>query len=509
MYKDFPFGNPDGSRADLKEIEYSFITDLPYGQKMQNCIEDLLNKRVIVGAKGSGKTVYLRKIQSFLKSEQTEYFTGIYVDNKIDQNINCTEKVIAFCDYFKRETLSEKWAELWKISILISISLKFLYDQRLSDYCCEKENISVILKKAEMFFKIPCSVYDIFSVILRKVDTANKTNRMLENVDWIELKHIITSTLRNSPAIYIFLDAIDLEYEHAPMQWLTCQKGLFYAIMAFLQEDIIGEKLHIIISLRDNVFTSILRSEHATKFSKEAHIFTLDWDEKNISVFLRQKISNLPDCYFVNPNHSQKTIENWLGIDYIINEFNQEEKVESFILRHTRMVPRDVINICNELSKLRMELTNDPNIDINQWITTCVFKESRIIGKELLIICAKNITSNLMPLNAGRHEYSEFYTSDKYYHTSSYGKIKDVLSCLTSHIANNNQIIELDNRAQQFFDNDVHFNDVLWQNGVIGYINSSSTPEFYAQHFDGDTLLPLNKENYIIRACVSVKLELK
>lgn len=121
MYKDFPFGNPDGSRADLKEIEYSFITDLPYGQKMQNCIEDLLNKRVIVGAKGSGKTVYLRKIQSFLKSEQTEYFTGIYVDNKIDQNINCTEKVIAFCDYFKRETLSEKWAELWKISILISI----------------------------------------------------------------------------------------------------------------------------------------------------------------------------------------------------------------------------------------------------------------------------------------------------------------------------------------------------------------------------------------------------
>lgn len=54
MYKEYPFGNPDGARADLKEIEYSFITDLPYGQKIQNCVEDLLNKRVIVGAKGSG-----------------------------------------------------------------------------------------------------------------------------------------------------------------------------------------------------------------------------------------------------------------------------------------------------------------------------------------------------------------------------------------------------------------------------------------------------------------------
>lgn len=509
MYKEFPFGNPDGSRADLKEIEYSFITDLPYGQKIQNCIEELLNKRVIVGAKGSGKTVYLRKIQSILKREETEHLTGIYVDNTIDQNINCTEKVIAFCDYFKRETLSEKWAELWKISIIISVSLKFLHDQRLSEYCSEKETISTILKKAEMFFKTPCSVYDIFSVMLRKADTTNKANRMLENEDWIELKHIITSTLRNCPAIYIFLDAIDLEYEHAPMQWLTCQKGLFYAIMAFLQEDTIGEKLHIIISLRDNVFTSILRSEHATKFSKESHIFTLDWDEKNILIFLRQKISNLPDCYFVKASHSQKNIENWLGIDYITNEFSQKEKIESFILRHTRLVPRDIINLCNELSKLHVELVNDPSIDINNWITECVYKESRIIGKELLIICAKNITSNLMPLNAGRYEYSEFYTSDKYYHNSSYQIVKEILLNLIFHCVDCNQIRELENSAKKHFENDIHFVDVLWQNGVIGYINSSGTPEFYAQHFDGDSLLPLNKEKYIIRACVSVKLELK
>lgn len=88
-----------------------------------------------------------QKKKSILKGEQAEYFTRIYVNNKIDKNINCTEKIIVFRDYFEREPLREKWAELWKISILISISFKFLYDQRLSDYYYEKENISAILKK--------------------------------------------------------------------------------------------------------------------------------------------------------------------------------------------------------------------------------------------------------------------------------------------------------------------------------------------------------------------------
>lgn len=509
MYKEYPFGNPDGARADLKEIEYSFITDLPYGQKIQNCVEDLLNKRVIVGAKGSGKTVYLRKIQSFLKNEQKENATGIYVDNKIDQNINCTEKVISFCSFFPRETLSEKWAELWKISIIIYLSLKFLHDKRLSEYCEETKTIKGILKKAKMFFNYTCSVYDIFSIMLRMADTANKSNSIIENPDWLELKYIIITTLRNSPAIYLFLDAIDLEYEHAPMQWLTCQKGLFYAIMAFLQEDIIGEKLHIIISLRDNVFTSILRSEHATKFSKESHIFTLDWDKTNITVFLNQKIKSLPDCYFVNQKYDEKTLYNWLGLEYVTNEHNQSENIHEFILRHTRMVPRDIINVCNELSKLHMELTNNPNLNKVEWIKNCVLKESKIIGKELLTICAKNISSNLMPLDAGTYEFSEFYTSDKYYHHSSYLIAKNIISSVGTAEIDRLAIKKINDEATNIYKNDVHFMDVLWQNGVIGYFNSNKEIEYYANHCDSDTLLPLNKDKYVFRACVAIKLELK
>ena len=89
MYRENPFGNPDGARADLKEVEESFITYYPYGLNFQKDKSNILNKRVIVGAKGSGKTVYLRKIQSILK-ERAENNPSIYVDNDIEQNLNCT-----------------------------------------------------------------------------------------------------------------------------------------------------------------------------------------------------------------------------------------------------------------------------------------------------------------------------------------------------------------------------------------------------------------------------------
>ena len=143
MYRPNPFGNPDGSRADLKEIEYSFITDFPFGIQINRCQEELLNKRVIVGAKGSGKTVYLRKIQSILKHNQDETKTGIYVDELIDQNMNCTEKVIAFCDFYERDRLSEKWTQAWKVAILMSLSHKILFDPRLSAYIDDEERKAI------------------------------------------------------------------------------------------------------------------------------------------------------------------------------------------------------------------------------------------------------------------------------------------------------------------------------------------------------------------------------
>lgn len=508
MYKQNPFGNPDGARANLQEIEYSFITDFPFGVQISKCQDELLNKRVIVGAKGSGKTVYLRKIQSILKEKQEDCRTGIYVDEVIDQNMNCTERVIAFCDFYQKTTLSEKWCRSWKAAILLTLAHKFLYDPKLVPYLSQeqKSEIEKTLKPINLKFQATFSVYQFMSSILTTQNTVNKMDKLINNMCWDHLYNQIKTILRTSPEIYIFLDAIDLEYEHAPMHWLNCQKGLFYALMAFLQDSIYGEKLHLIMSLRDNVFTSILRSEHSTKFSKESHIFSLDWDERNIKEFLKQKITKLSDCYFLALDEDNKDIVSWLGVEEIENEKEEKEKVIDFIIRHTRNVPRDIINVCNELAKLRAEVENSKDIIVGDWIRMVVLKESSSIGDELLTICAKNIKVNTIPRSVAQYELTEYYTSDEYYKESTFTKLHTILEKYKNDVITTQIIHLINEEAKNRFNVEVHLSDILWQNGALGYLSDHGKAIFYAQKFTGDTLLPQHKDQYILRSCILVRL---
>lgn len=517
MYEQNPFGNPDGARADLREIESAFITDFPYGISINKYPSEILNKRVIVGAKGSGKTVYLRKIQSMLKQREEDN-ASIFVDGDLEQNLNCTDRVIAFCDLYSQQTLSEKWTKLWEISILTTIAYKFLCNTRLSNYINNNDFLEIkdiltsfpFLSKVDKEFKCEYSIYSFFQILLSESISKDRMDKTLNNPGYLQLKRKLQSVLRNAPELYFFLDSIDLEYEHAPLHWAMCQKGLFYAVYIFLQDSIWGEKLHLIITLRDNVFTSILRSEHSTKFSNESHIFLLSWDTHNIKYFLEQKIKSLKDCFFISNDYETqgKTVNSWLGLSTIMNEYGQEEKIDNFIIRHTRQVPRDVIIICNELATIRSELEHNHDLNIVERITDIVLANSKGIGAELITICAKNLTANHLPAKAGVYRYSDGFTASQYYHESTYQKLLNLLQAKIKQNSFGYEVIaELENEANLEFDNKSFLPDILWQNGVLGYLDKNKSV-FYAQSFKGDTLLPKGKEKYIIRSCIEQKIEI-
>lgn len=509
MFRENPFGNPDGARADLEEIETSFIVDAPHAiGKLP--LPFSLDKRVIVGSKGTGKTVYLRKMQSLL-DERSKNNPSIFVDDNIEQNLNCTDRVVKFCDLYPRHVLSEKWTVIWEKTILLTMANYFLCNSRLSTYISyeQKELLRNILMEfpflQEDDLKYQYSPYLFFQILLSETETKHKADSLLDNKAWIRLKTILTTVLRTSPELYFFLDSIDLEYEHAPLHWLMCQKGLFYAVFLFLQENTWGSKLHLTITLRDNVFTSILRSEHSTKYSNESHIFSLFWDMYGIKHFLQEKVQKLEDDFFaLKCRHSKdKTVGNWLGIEEIKNEFGKQEAIESFILRHTRLVPRDIIIIGNELAKARFE----SSLDKDEIIREIVFSHSRMIGEELITICAKNITANTMPQNAGVHKYVETFTANQFYHQSAYQKVLQVLKDIPE---NENQfdrhvLQHIEESAIIHFETDCFFLDVLWQNGAIGYIENNKE-HFYAQKYNNDNLLPRDKDWYVFRACVAQKI---
>ena len=266
----------------------------------------------------------------------------------------------------------------------------------------------------------------------------------------------------------------------------------------------------MIITLRDNVFTSILRSEHSTKFSNESHIFLLSWDTHNIKYFLEQKIKSLKDCFFISNDYETqgKTVNSWLGLSTIMNEYGQEEKIDNFIIRHTRQVPRDVIIICNELATIRSELEHNHDLNIVERITDIVLANSKGIGAELITICAKNLTANHLPAKAGVYRYSDGFTASQYYHESTYQKLLNLLQAKIKQNSFGYEVIaELENEANLEFDNKSFLPDILWQNGVLGYLDKNKSV-FYAQSFKGDTLLPKGKEKYIIRSCIEQKIEI-
>ena len=162
----------------------------------------------------------------------------------------------------------------------------------------------------------------------------------------------------DSPPMCFYIDAVDEEFAHAPMHWHRCQKGLFYQTMRLLRDSKLGERLHIFICIRDIVYSSVLRSEHGTRYVKEPHIRILNWSKGAISYFLHEKLKRLDNKFFVGYIRDVKDVTSWLGIRELHNDVRDiDEPIEQYLLRHTRLLPRDIIilgnSLCAEIVKLK------------------------------------------------------------------------------------------------------------------------------------------------------------
>ena len=156
---------------------------------------------------------------------------------------------------------------------------------------------------------------------------------------------------------------------------------------------------------------SICESEHHTRYISEEHVKILNWDYLTIKYFFETKISNLKDCYFIK-EMSEKNICNWLGIKEIPNEYRRiEEPIMQYILRHTRLLPRDIVIMGNSLSEIKRLVSTTPEIDIVFTIRKKVAECAKTFGNELLQICANQINNNEMPKGAANKHFPEDVTS--------------------------------------------------------------------------------------------------
>ena len=342
-----PFGNPDGSRASIERVLHDFVDfrgDPAFGALAARA--DDATSRVIVGRLGAGKTVYLRRLRSFQAQQES-----VYADQP-QQDPPSTETIVKACQWFPEQFLTEKWMQIWKRAVLNSLATHILAHRDLRHYVPQERAESIRYEYGFLLgeFRRPRSIYAELTDIVNGRLSGRQLTAYLDDPAWEDLEDVLAEILRTCPPIFFYLDAVDEEFSHAPMYWLRCQKGLFYQVMRFLRDPRLGGRLHIVISIRDIVMSSVYRSEHAPRYQDEPHIRVLGWSRKSIEYLLLEKLQRLDPSFFMGADDGAGPVEAWLGTPVVHNQARGvHEKVTDYLLRHTRLIPRDIVSLGNAI----------------------------------------------------------------------------------------------------------------------------------------------------------------
>ena len=507
MYGRNAFGNPDGSRTDIEDMMQEFVIFERKYFSSGVASPDDLKTRVIVGPKGAGKTVYLRRMRANLLLNPSIFA------NSIEHEVPPSDLVIKFSQSFNSELITEKWSLAWKYAILRSVISNILFNSTWNTNVSneQKDILKSYYNKLYPKFRRPMNVYSELKDIIFEHGSRNRFYNYSNLHQWAEVEAVVAEIMKELPPIYYFIDSVDDEYAHAPMYWMRCQKGLFYRVMRFTREETYGNKLHVIISIRDNVFSSVCLSEHHTRYINEEHIRILNWDYTTIAYFFKNKISKLDEEYFIN--EGERSLYNWLNRKTINNRArNITEPLELYILRHTRLLPRDVVVLGNSLAEIKQKYSSNPSLDIDALVRTKVSECSTDFGNELLTICANQINNNEMPHDAGIKDYSGVYTSIKEYEHSTMSNLKKLIIELGKDRFTSEDITRVNKKADEVLGENHSFFDVLWQNGAVGYLEEdpNGKREIFFNTVNPEFLLPDNKKTYLLRSCIidSVGMEL-
>ena len=375
-----PFGAPDASRSDTTEQYLAISGAMPD----LSDIAGRFRERIIIGKKGAGKTIYLRALQrALLPSEKLGSSRGTIANNQgwliHKELINLPTQVVInvsrisqrahaqlvklniYVDQVARTR--ELWTQIWNCAILAStykLITSTANQAHFKECLARIDDDETLSEKAEFVSHFVSELPPSYSpIVMIQFFLSKKTNRVgditdyVESLEWSVLYELVSSVINSSPQIAIFIDAIDDAFDHAPEAWLDCQEGLFRSVFGFLnRNDSFGGRVHVIVALREIVYSSLLCSEHASRYLWDDHVRYISWDPVSSRSFLFEKIMRLSGTVIANPaaDSARNPMRYWIGIDSVKNKKRDvTESAADYILRHTRLLPRDIVLMGNAI----------------------------------------------------------------------------------------------------------------------------------------------------------------
>jgi hypothetical protein len=293
------------------------------------------------------------------------------------------------------------------------------------------------------------------------------------------------------------IDSVDEQFAHAPHYWSRCQKGLFYETMRLLRSKGIGERLHVLIALRDVVYHSVFRSEHASRYVGDPHIRLLDWTASAARSFLDEKTRRLRQSLCPS-GISPLSFVDWLGFDRVTNSYGGSESVYGYALRHTQCLPRDIVTLGNLLGKA-IGASSDGRV------SESVFREvvsnvALLSGSVQVRVAANQVIADEIPTEAITYQFLESFLSIEEYRSDRVDTITDIIrSCRTLRFGRATlDYLQSQGRAE-FGAPDLA--SVLWQCGLLGYQPSDSeSAVFFSMDREGRMRIPPDEDEYVFHA---------
>jgi hypothetical protein len=497
-----PFGNPDGSRADIEDLISEFVDfggDPAYGHLATRANDSMV--RVIVGKLGAGKTVYLRRLQDFQAHQDS-----VYADVP-QQSLPKTEVIVKACQWFSDSVLVEKWMQIWERAIMRSLASHLLRRPELRQQLRDEQANEIEKSYGRLLedFRRPRSIYSQVRDIINQRNTAHQLSTYLDDPLWDDLEDLLGEVIGQCKPIYFYLDAVDEEFSHAPMYWLKCQEGLFYQVMRLLRDHRLGGRLHVVICIRDIVMSSVYRSEHAPRYYNEPHIRVLTWDRSSLLYLFQQKLRRLPPSLLMRrPATGAPTIRDWLGVNgNWPGTEGGDGTIEDYLLSHTRLIPRDIISLGNELNEevLRQKQAGQqevPPAALQGVVRRC----AKRFGDSQLAQCANQISSDLMPQNAALQNYSELFTSTQAYMSGVQEDVRSFVRMIGVDRFPRADLGALQEVADLHFEKATDLASVLWQNGLLGYVDDFGQRRFYSMGDAEEFHFPPDVGTYVLHPCL-------
>lgn len=186
----------------------------------------------------------------------------------------------------------------------------------------------------------------IFRALLSSL-SVNNLNRLLDKYE-SNLSYLFNNV---HSGIYFFIDRVEMAIGHLPRSaWINTQAGLIEAAWDIMKSN---NHVKVYTTIREEAF---INYESDSKANMHTSILSLRYTIDQ----LRGMIDRLCGVYEGVPDFNS-----FVGIEYVENTHCRvKEDSFRYLHRHTVGRPRDLVIICNELSKQRDELTQDSFRDI-------------------------------------------------------------------------------------------------------------------------------------------------